>query len=478
MVNKLGLGWRTFGTMFFSASVCGILGLGCSSSDEETKDNEALAGASAGGETSAEESGGTSAEAGRGEAGNGGEAQGGREPEVTGGRAGETSGGQSGALGIGGHSENGGDTGSGGRAGSAGSMTSGNSTTAGETGLGGHVAVGGEQNGGAENGGGGSDGGTENGGGGAEPGSGGTAGVATNQGGLSGAGLGGEGGATGGAGDCAEYPGPCQRTTTSLLEGTTGSSSISYFYNEAGLLERTETGATPPEITRYTYDEAGRLVHKRTDMCDDPTSGGYCVDVQYTYDAQGNLLIEDDTASSVPFVIHRCTEYTYNESNLQTSSTSFDWCMGDATSTVTYEYDAEGRPIAGHDFGEDPSGPSADSLFEYGEDGFLAEFTLTDTSGNIVFVSTYTNDAQGNILSETIQYPDYDDYRIEYTRNEQGRELTSRHVATEGEDAGLASDCRRHIYDDCGRLLTWVRENYCDDTMRTTEEFLYVCPAP
>jgi hypothetical protein len=379
--------------------------------------------------------------------GEGGESSGGGVAD-DGGRTGTAAG--LGGLGDGGRTAgSGGTTSAGGRAASGGTAALGGAAeiggaaagSGGTTGLGGHAGTGGETlSGGAGTGVGGD---IANAGSGSGGGS--TSGGATGVGGDTGTGGMSTGGGDGG---CVPAPGPCTETTYYPVSAT--SLTTNYFYDDSSRLVRTETDAEPPDIRRYSYDEAGNLVELKSDACSgDPAAGGSCVWFVYTYDEQGNLLLEQNNGNS-PNLVTGCTEYTYDENGLLLTFSYYEWCTGDVAEYTAFEYELDAA-------------------------GQVVTETDTDVQGNVTEIIHYTRNAAGQPLVVVHETTLTDDYQVTYTYDEQGNELTRRILSLEGETEGEERLCYVKTYDDCGNTLTMNFFQDCNVQVSRTTTWTYTC---
>ncbi len=166
-------------------------------------------------------------------------------------------------------------------------------------------------------------------------------------------------------GEVEPEPGPEYATTTysytdyGLLESVTYPSGmeVEYSYNIAGLPEGVEVN-NEPHVTAIVYDHRGVVtdISYATNattsftydveqgyrlMAKDTVKNGITLeDIEYTYDAQGNILTIVDTGTIVP----QSTVYTYDDLNRLASS---DVTVASTTYSDDYSYDAIGR-ISSH----------------------------------------------------------------------------------------------------------------------------------
>jgi YD repeat-containing protein len=261
----------------------------------------------------------------------------------------------------------------------------------------------------------------------------------------------------GGNAECKTIPGQCTETTYSSTTNTT--QTISYFYDDLGVLIRTEDDSKPAAIVRFSYDTAGRLIESKSDAC---------------YDLQGSLLEENDK-SNLPMVISGCTKYTYSNDGLRQSSSYYRWCSGDVHEYITYEYDAARHLVAEHNFGSDPAGPSVDVVYTFDAAGQVTKKTQVDATQNVTATTTYTRDAAGQPLVEEYSDSTTDDFRVTYTYDAQGHALTRRIVSVEGATMGEERLCWVSTYDDCGNQLTLDFDWECNGTRVTKTNWSYAC---
>jgi YD repeat-containing protein len=298
---------------------------------------------------------------------------------------------------------------------------------------------------------------------------------------------------------CDAIPGPCTRARySSDVDSLT---TTYYFYDAAGQLVREEVGAPPDAITRYTYDDEGRLLESRTDSCDESGLPPDCLWTIYTYDEQGNLVLRDNR-DGTPNAKAGCTYYTYTDDGQVLSSEYYYWCSDILYESVTYEYDAAGLLMSMHQ--ENTQAPSADftityeydaagrvvterrtypsnpesdmtKTYEYDTAGQVITETFFDADGNVTLTILYTRNAAGQPLTEERQYPDEDDYQIVNTYDGQGNELTQHMLYLEGESAGARSMCWVRTFDDCGNPLTEDYDLDCDEPASYQTTWSYDC---
>ncbi len=199
-----------------------------------------------------------------------------------------------------------------------------------------------------------------------------------------------------------------------------------FFYDEAGRRVRETNGATSAvpdgdggvESTRYTYDLAGNLITRRTEL-------GYTT--TYGYDVQGRKTSEVDAIGGSmswtydDFFLRTHTNlagltyaYDYNKAGLQTTQTgggtnitnSYDW-SGHLTSIndtavgrlTTYSYDAAGRRT--REKAAINGAMHQDTVIGYDTLGRIT--TLTDLRYDL----KYSYDAQGNRTHISATYYDH-----------------------------------------------------------------------
>ena len=267
------------------------------------------------------------------------------------------------------------------------------------------------------------------------------------------AGSTGSGGSSTGGSDsgCVPAPGPCTETTSYPVSGP--SERTTYFYNDLGQLVRTETDDEPPVIMLYTYDDAGRLAEVINDDCDRTGESRNCIWTVYTYDVQGNLVLEDVRTDLAPphYLVTlqpHCYVHTYDENGLQLTTTHYEPCRGSVASYYTYEYDAAGQ---------------------------LVTWTVEDEDGNIIHIRRYTRNAAGQPLVIVHEYPSSNDFQVTYTYDEQGNEVEWRALGLRGTYEGQEYSCGIKTHDDCGNLLTEEFASPCDSEVDRTLIYTYEC---
>ena len=160
---------------------------------------------------------------------------------------------------------------------------------------------------------------------------------------------------------------------------------------------------------------------------------------------------------------------------------------GHTASTLTYEYDAEGRVTAlvtdvmNHDGVKQRTERSYDS-----EGRLVEEFSLSE-SGERAYTKTLAYDARGNLVKEHIESRKatttrtlrYDDQgrvsgestnsgEVRHTYDDQGRLTSKKHLDTKGAAQGTTA----LTYDAAGNVLSEVRTN-AEGTVIRAMEYLY-----
>jgi len=197
--------------------------------------------------------------------------------------------------------------------------------------------------------------------------------------------------------------------TTGLLSGVTDNltnTQIGFNYNN----DRKMTGITRSNgvNTAFTWDNAGRL----TRIQDGPSAGSGFIDLQYTFDAAGQIIRANMTVSLDPATL------------LQSGTESFTYDAASRVSTSGYSYDQRGRMTGapGYTFTYDgasrltgiaPSTGSGQATLAYNG---LGDLTTRTESGNTVhYYYNYTialkpivaekNDSTGQFLRYYVWTP-------------------------------------------------------------------------
>ena len=247
-----------------------------------------------------------------------------------------------------------------------------------------------------------------------------------------------------------------------------------------------ETGWTL--VTTYSYDNEGRLVESKNDACDISTNEMGCLWVTYTYDEQGNVLVERTIGTNNDGTAEVCSYHTYDAQGLLVRVEDHMDCAQNASSyddtARTYTYDAAGRIVTETYMTYDPvsvgSFRTRSTIHnEYDANGWLSRQTSSGVGSNgrdtVVTVILYTYDSAGHVLSTEFQDPEHDDYQIVCTHDEDGNYLTGTTIYLEGSQAGVEQRCLATTYDDCGNKLTEQCSLGCDDSLYWQDLWSYAC---
>ncbi|MBN2574464.1 MAG: hypothetical protein JXP73_07850 [Deltaproteobacteria bacterium] len=273
---------------------------------------------------------------------------------------------------------------------------------------------------------------------------------------------------------CEEIPGPCTSTTVSNFGTPAVTTSAEYAYDDLGRPIRVTYASSngSRSSTFSTYDEAGRLLERKTDSCDTPERIG-CYWHTYVYDDQGNLLVDYDTGNSATMP-PGCTKYTYNAEGLLVRREFFAGCGSTSyDGYVTFEYDNARRLIAEHSTQEEFLGASANIAFEYDDANRVSRETYTNKAGTVTATVSYTRNAAGQTLLTETRYPDGSGDQIVFTYNARGNELGRKTVVL---SSGKETRCFTFTYDSCGKnLLTYLYSENCDGATSTQTTYSYAC---
>ena len=279
-----------------------------------------------------------------------------------------------------------------------------------------------------------------------------------------------------GSGSCA-FVGPCVRTFTNTYGGSLSVNKTSFFYDANNRLIREESDyngdGTADYVVRYSYDEHGWLLERKSDGCGGDGSVTSCSWLSYTYDAQGNILTLNDRS----FYSGRaagCTAFTYDSGGHLLKSEFSGRCSGTVQEVAVYKYDSSWRLIS--ETWEYNGTLGSSTTYQYDAAGML----VSEARGADEIV-TYTRNAAGLPLVEEHRMAAGslgDNYRIIRTYDSAGNQLTERTKYLTGVSVGTDEFCSTNTYDQCGNMLTSESRNYCDQPGGSETTYSYECFAP
>ncbi|GIF05003.1 LamG-like jellyroll fold domain-containing protein [Actinoplanes siamensis] len=218
------------------------------------------------------------------------------------------------------------------------------------------------------------------------------------------------------------------------------------YYPNGDVAETTDpAGAT----TRYEYDGLGRTV-KEIDV----VKGMPGSTVSYTHDRLDRVVTVTDSVvtNAVTGAVHTpVTTLAYNVDGLMTSETVSDATGGDASRTVTYDYDSRGRRIAETD--------QEGNRVELGYDSFGQVNRQTHVDGSTVLTNY---DAVGNEISTVVKGFTGDPDSPSAPRDLKVRQLAydpAGRLASETDAMGFVNE---YTYTDNNLLVSVTRTNGCD----------------
>ena len=196
-----------------------------------------------------------------------------------------------------------------------------------------------------------------------------------------------------------------------------------YTYNGLGQLARKQTGirregdTTYYRVTAYTYDNAGNKIEEAYGQQEAEKDQNPCSwhRIYFSYDRNSHLtLVKDDTGARMRYeydclgnvtleerlveegIQHR-TRYVYNKNGWRIQKTEYIQGNGDINKAVTsYGYDMDGNLTSI----KTPKG--AEIRIKYDADSRTIEERVIDKKNGIDMTTSYTYDAAGNILKQTV----------------------------------------------------------------------------
>jgi YD repeat-containing protein len=278
-----------------------------------------------------------------------------------------------------------------------------------------------------------------------------------------------------GARGCA-FVGPCTRTVTYTYGDSVSVNKTSFFYDANNRLIREELDSNgdgaPEYVIRYSYDEHGWLLEVKSDGCGSDGSVTSCRWLSYTYDAQGNVLTENDR-SFYSGRIDGCTAYTYDSSGHLLKTEFSGRCSGTVQDVAIYTYDSAWRLIS--KAWEYNGTPGDTTTYQYDAAGLLVSEVRGAKQDEVV---TYTRNAAGLPLVEEHRMAAgslADSYRIIRTYDSAGNQLTERTKYLTGVSVGTDEFCSTNTYDQCGNVLTYDSWNSCDQPVVSRTTYTYEC---
>lgn len=191
-------------------------------------------------------------------------------------------------------------------------------------------------------------------------------------------------------------------------------------YDDQGLLCETVnySGETETFRTVFENDAHGEVLRQTADM------GGVVqvTDSENTYDESGNLIKKVDTVS-MNGVVTDIREYNFNTSHKHTSCVFTTLGEPNQVTTITYEYDSQGREIL--ESQENSMGGSQQTETQYNGNGQVVKLIYRDAAGEITGYSeiTYLDDGTEKQVGYAPDGTPSPSYTVT-TRNEQGNILT------------------------------------------------------
>ena len=238
-----------------------------------------------------------------------------------------------------------------------------------------------------------------------------------------------------------------------------------YAYNGAGQLTRAQTSirrekdTTYYRVTAYTYDRAGNKIEEaygqqEVERDNNPDSwhrihfsydqnshltlvkDDFGAQMHYEYDCLGNVTLEEYLVEEG---IQHKTRYSYNKNGWLTQKTEYIQGNGEINKAVTsYGYDADGNLTSI----KMPKG--AEIRRSYDADSRMVQERILDKKNGIDLTASYTYDATGKILKQTITGADGEILETGWRYD-----LKDRLTHTENQSGAIT----RYIYDQNDQLI-------------------------
>lgn len=251
-------------------------------------------------------------------------------------------------------------------------------------------------------------------------------------------------------------------------------------YDEEGKLQWSKSYDSKGNVTYediYEYDEKGKMIRCLYTNNEYPEESNR---YEYEYDGNGNLLKQTGYSSSDQLT--SIYIYEYDEKNQQTLSAYYYYSYDSQAETIasyseweanTYTYDEHGN-IATREYSwgyENDNGIRNENLYSesyarwYDDNGNVTACTITDSNGGNDN-TTYSYDAQGNVLSKEHTYENGSGYRSrdieKYEYYEDGTESWYWMGEYNGDTEDELTAVTESYYDEAGNIISNKYESHSD----------------
>ena len=232
-------------------------------------------------------------------------------------------------------------------------------------------------------------------------------------------------------------------------------------FGATGIIDRIDT---------FTYDANGNVLTEEEDATGDGV-GIFVATRTYTYDANGNVLTDANAA------IAKTATYSYDANENQLTKSWYNDADGLPDEIITYTYDANGNKLT-ESYDSDADGlPDDITTYTYDAGGNMltvsyeyGAVSLANGEENSIAKSTY--DANGNRLTESYDHNGNGtiDSIITNTYDANGNQLTR---SNDNNADGTIDSISTYTYDANGNQLTASYDNNADGTIDSISTYTY-----